>query len=149
MSLLPAMQSTLPRAQSSSLQSTVSYQSLPSSYPGLSPRLSPSRTSFTAPESPGLRSGHSSPHTMPFLMNTSHHFLPSTEPEHRLSKETTKGQRGYGHSAASELGKQSFLQRLFGRKKKLEYSCIVQSELLERFKKFLVLAVDLAVFQGW
>ena len=64
-------------------------------------------------------------------------------------EETRGGQHGYSRPAVHELGKQSFLQRLFGRKKKLEYSCIIQSELLERFKKFLVLAVDLAVFQGW
>ena len=47
-----------------------------------------------------------------------------------------------------EGGKPSLLQRLFNRKKRLEYAVVSQSELLERFKKSLVLAVDLAVFQG-
>jgi hypothetical protein len=44
--------------------------------------------------------------------------------------------------------KPSLLQRLFSRNKRLEYVRVQQSELVERLKKFLLLAVDLAVFQG-
>ena len=139
------MQNNLLRAHSSSLLSNVSCQQLPSSHPCLSPSL----PSVSASRSQGLRLVQSSPHAVTFLVNSGQRFFTGTEPKNKHMEETRGGQHGYSRPAVPELGKQSFLQRLFGRKKKLEYSCIIQSELLERFKKFLVLAVDLAVFQGW
>lgn len=54
----------------------------------------------------------------------------------------------FRQSSVIEEGKWKLLHWLFGRRKKLEYTIINQSELLDRLKQFIELAVDLAVFQG-
>ncbi|KAL8559615.1 hypothetical protein ACOMHN_008326 [Nucella lapillus] len=134
--------SSLMRTFSSGIKSTSSsIQHLPSalsSQKATLPNLGQSRSGE-------LRSVHSLPHLAAFLTNTDHLYASVDR-----SNGEAPGAAGNNPSftrSTSEEGKQSLMQRLFGRKKKLEYACVSQSELLERFKKFLVMAVDLAVFQ--
>ncbi|XP_070180486.1 lysosomal-trafficking regulator-like [Littorina saxatilis] len=122
---------------------TLSFSLLTSSSSSPHPSVTPTLPGVGVAKSSSLRSTHSSPHMYP-LLNADQHVLP-TEQKDRLFEDI--GQRGMSRATSHDEGKQSLLQRLFGRKKKLEYVRITQSDLLERFKKFLVLAVDLAVFQ--
>lgn len=132
--------SPLMRTLSAGLKTTSSIQQLPtaqSAQKGTTlPHLSLSRSSE-------LRSVHSLPHLAAFLSNTDHLYASLDRSGADVS---VVGNPSLTRSS-SEEGKPSFMRRLFGKKKKLEYVCVSQSELLERFKKFLVMAVDLAVFQ--
>ncbi|XP_076442605.1 lysosomal-trafficking regulator-like isoform X2 [Babylonia areolata] len=127
------------KAFTSSLMTASSIPHLSSGQPGK--KVNVPQVSLTKP--PLLRSVHSLPHLAAFLSNADSLYAMVE----RSSDDTSSGGSHAFQRSTSEDGKQTLLQRLFGRKKKLEYSCLTQSELLERFKKFLVMAVDLAVFQ--
>ncbi|KAK7504327.1 hypothetical protein BaRGS_00004631, partial [Batillaria attramentaria] len=108
------------------------------------PAATPDLTSSSQTSSLYLRTTHSSPE-MSFLLDVEDQSREAADGV----LEVAVGRSGVQiyQRTASDEGRLSLLQRLFNRKKKLEYSRISQSELLERFKKFLVLAVDLATLQ--
>lgn len=95
-----------------------------------------------------LRSVYSSPEIVSTLFGTDQEDSSSVSSLPTLVREGRSGKPLSYSRSQSSVEKPTLLRRLFKRRKKLEYIRIGQSELLDRLKKFLVMAVDLAVFQG-
>ncbi|XP_025103482.1 lysosomal-trafficking regulator-like isoform X3 [Pomacea canaliculata] len=140
--------STSSESSASSQMSSQAHQPAASSQ--LSQQLGPGNLSAPRQgqtDSRLLRNVYSSPDIVSNLFGTDQEDSSSVSSLPTLVREGRSGKPLSYSRSQSSVEKPTLLRRLFKRRKKLEYIRIGQSELLDRLKKFLVMAVDLAVFQ--
>ncbi|KAH9500835.1 hypothetical protein Btru_073127, partial [Bulinus truncatus] len=145
----------------SSTASTASSSSLPKSprlasrqHP-LSKSFSPSSSSHPSAHYPKLDSRHLTQDTSELKRSTYSFpdmmaFLSGSSYDDRLvyhgDSDSSGSSRGTSYPRVTESGpKLSRLGTLFSRKKKIIYAAVNQSDLLDRFRKILVTATDLAI----